>query len=206
VFTSGVSNSLLTPNPTTGRIPTEQLQRHIADLKSSGIIKPRPTLDGSKTNMEQRVSDDKELATKIQREYCFYEGRYKYALRQFLEKATSGNSADDLIARSSLEKSVSLNKRLNSIIEIMNYLAQERVGDTNALVGDINANNTRIVESKSRLMSQYAGLRNDELITKTQKEMVRYTTEKNNHIANQISVWTALNVLALATIYYVYRN
>jgi hypothetical protein len=48
-------------------------------------------------------------------------------------------------------------------------------------------------------------LNNDNAIIMTQKESVRYTQEKNNFNSNQIAMWTALNVVALAGIYYVYK-
>jgi ABC-type transport system involved in Fe-S cluster assembly fused permease/ATPase subunit len=58
----------------------------------------------------------------------------------------------------------------------------------------------------SKLKATYEMLNSTDAVVTTQREMVRYTEEKNNYTTNQITVWTALNVLALGTIFYVYRN
>jgi predicted oxidoreductase (fatty acid repression mutant protein) len=52
----------------------------------------------------------------------------------------------------------------------------------------------------------YKNLNKDNAIVTTQREMVRYTEEKNAYTANQIAVWTALNVVTLGAILFVYRN
>ena len=56
------------------------------------------------------------------------------------------------------------------------------------------------------LTKTYNMLNSDDAIVTTQKEAIRYTTEKNNYTSNQIAVWAALNIVALGTIFYVYRS
>jgi ABC-type transport system involved in Fe-S cluster assembly fused permease/ATPase subunit len=52
----------------------------------------------------------------------------------------------------------------------------------------------------------FGRLKDDNAVVTTQREMVRYTQEKNAYTSNQIAVWTALNVLTLGAIVFVYRN
>jgi hypothetical protein len=49
-------------------------------------------------------------------------------------------------------------------------------------------------------------LQKENAIITTQREMVRFTEEKNNYTANQIAAWAAANVVAIGVIFYVYRN
>jgi hypothetical protein len=52
----------------------------------------------------------------------------------------------------------------------------------------------------------YGILNRDNAAILAQKEMVRYTEEKNAYNTNQIAVWAAANVVALGVIFYVYRS
>jgi hypothetical protein len=56
------------------------------------------------------------------------------------------------------------------------------------------------------LAAQKEFITNKDSLLTTRKEMLRYTAEKNNHITNQISMWAALNVLAIGTIFAIYRS
>jgi hypothetical protein len=105
-----------------------------------------------------------------------------------------------------LRDAKTLNIRLNSVLEVMNYLTQERVSHVNSVTTTANRANTNINEKLTRLQKTYAMLSSDNAIVMTQKESVRYTEEKNAHNSNQIGLWTALNVVALATIFYVYKS
>ena len=105
-----------------------------------------------------------------------------------------------------LQHTKKLNLRLNSVLEVANYMTQGRVTNTNALKDSINKSNVDINKALDKLKNTYDKLNKNNTILTTQKEMVRYTLEKNNYTTNQISLWAALNVLALGTIFYVYRN
>ncbi len=209
VFQNGIMSDSYTPDASTNRIAVANLQNHLRTLETSGVLPARPTrIVGydTETDMDGLVDNDSSTYKKIQEEYCFYEQRYKYSLRQFLTLATSRNDADNASAQRMLTITVRLNRRLNFVIEMMNYLAQVRVDLVNTNKTDINERNRKINDNLSKLNNTYTQLTRDDVIIKTQKEMIRYTTEKNNHITNQISLWASLNILALATIFYVYRS
>ncbi len=211
VFENGVASLALAADPTSGRVPVSALQSYVAELESRGVIKPKTTRNVGdnaemETNMDETVVNDAEFYNRLQDEYCFYEQRYRYALRQFLALATSRVQEDNAKARSMLNITIRLNRYLNSMTEIMNYLAQQRVAATNELKSDIDARNARINANMASLQATYNFLKKDDSIIRTQKEMIRFGVEKNNHVSNQISLWAALNVLAVATIFYVYRS
>lgn len=209
MYTGGVASETLTPDASTGRVPVAVLQAYIQHLEGTGALKKRPTQkvgDRYETDMDKLVAQDTELYKTIQSEFCFYEQRFRYALKIFLQKATSRDSTDNMTARAMLTKMKILNIRMNSVIEVMNYLAQNRVPITNRNKDAINKLNKQINEKYIKTMSMFKMLQNDQNMVRTQREMVRYTEEKNQYTTNQIGLWAALNVVALATIFYVYRN
>jgi hypothetical protein len=139
-------------------------------------------------------------------EYCFYEQRYRYALTMFLSLVTNPTVANNSAAKKILPKTKTLNNRVNLILEVMNYLAQDRVQYVNANTEAVNKLNQNINGKIATLRKSYNILNSDNAIVTTQREAIRYTTEKNNYTSNQIAVWAALNIVALGTIFYVYRS
>lgn len=212
-FPKRLSNSGLTQDEATGRIPVHLLQQQYNTLLGAGIIKPTPVKyvgGGETTTTEpdtlQQQKDDSDLYNRFREEYCFYEQRYRFALRNFLEKSTSRMSNDNTDAQKYLNFTVRLNRSLNSLIEFMNYMSSMRVDTTNSYVASVNSLNKTIEERRKDLQNVANILTKNNGIINVQKEMVNFTSEKNRYVTNQISVWAALNVLALATIFYVYRS
>lgn len=205
----GIASDKLVPDPSTGRIPVAQLESRITALMGTGVIPRRPQIKvgmNLETDMNKLVPQDAELFKKFRKEYCYYEQRYRYALKKFLSLATSRNAGDDDQAQQMLQVTKTLNLRTNSVLEIMNHLAQSRVEDVNGNKQAIDQFNKSINDKLTKLNVQYDVLNRQNIIVNTQKASVQYTEEKNNYTTNQISVWAALNVVALATIFYVYRS
>ena len=210
-FSNGFANVNLEMNTSTGRISETALQTHYNTLLSNGTIPGTPMVAGTDdVDLPKMQENDQKMFNAIQQEYCFYESRYKYALRQFLDKATSRNATDNAAAQKYLTITITLNRKLNSLIEIMSFLGTVRVGKTNSYVQSINANNAQIEANRASLQATYAklmgGASGAGSVLTVQKEMVEYTKQKNAAVTNQISLWAALNVLALGTIFYVYRS
>lgn len=210
LYPNGIGSESLLPDSSTGRVPVAAIQQYVA---KSANLKSRPVLSiatsGSnltETDMDKLVVNDADLTNQLRLEYCFYEQRYRYALKQFLTKATSRNQSDNSPAQVMLGITKTLNLRLNSILEIMNYMAQDRVNQVNTNKTSINSINQSINAKMAKLSSTYALLNEENAIVQTQKEMVRYTEEKNNYTSNQIAIWATLNIIALGSIAYVYRN
>lgn len=209
LYNKGIASDTLVQDPKTGRIPVAALADYVSRLEANGIIKKLPEVKVGtdyEVKVDERVKNDAELFTKFNDEYCYYEQRYRYALKQFLTFSTSRLQADNVKAEAMLENTKILNRRLNSLLEIMNYMAAARVSTTNMNKDSINRYNASINERLAKLKQNYGMLAKENAIVETQKEAVRYTEEKNNYTSNQVAIWGALNVLALGTIFYVYRN
>jgi hypothetical protein len=209
MYAGGVASDSLVPEAATGRVSVALIQARVSSLIGDKVIKARPTQgvgQDTETNMKQLVADDAIFYENLQKEYCYYEKRYKYAFKKFLDLATSRDAADNRAAEAMLRNTKLLNIRVNGVLEIMNYLAAKRVETTNSNVGDINKRNKVINDKLERLQKGYAVLNRDNAVILAQKEMVRFTEEKNNYNSNQIALWAAANVIALSVIFYVYRS
>jgi hypothetical protein len=209
LYKDGVASDALLPEPGTGRINVAALQAHVNALTAAGIIKARPSQQvgtDTETVMRNLVNNDLLMYGNLQKEYCYYEQRYKYAFKEFLKLATSRNPTDNRKAQVMIENAKRLNVRLNSVLEVMNYLAAARVPIVDANKNDINIRNAAINEKLARARSGYEILNRDNAIILAQKEMVRYTEEKNNYNTHQIAAWAAANIIALGVIFYVYRS
>lgn len=207
LFPRGLATDTLAPDATTGRIPVAQLQAHLHSLEQTGVLQPRPTVRlSNETDMDALVAQDARVYQAVQDEYCYYEQRYRYALKKFLTLATSRSTADNTAAQAMIINAKMLNLRVNCILELMNYMAQKRVDSVNTNKKAVNESNASINKKLVDLKAMYERLNKENAIVTTQREMVRYTEEKNNHTTNQYGVWIALNALALGTIYYVYKS
>jgi hypothetical protein len=175
---------------------------------SSYVTNVRPTgTDGlySQTDLSTLQTNDKSLITKLKNEYCHHYTRYNYSLTQFLEELKKASVNADT-AKNWLNASILLNKRLNAFVELVDYLAKSRIQYIQGSVGVVNSLNDELTNLQNALQTTYITLTNDNAIVTTQKEMIKYTLQKNNHISNQISLWATLNILAIATIFVVYRR
>jgi len=187
-------------DPATKRISTSSLQGYIQGLISSGKI------PGKLGSFEQQMTADKAFYASIQTEYCFYEARYKAALTQFLTLVSDAHGADSGAVSAALTATVNLNKRLNSLLEILNYVGNSRARDVNERSPSIDKANSSLQEKIDVLKKQQEFLTSSDSRIRTQEEMVRYSAEKNRAMNIQIMFFVALNVVALGTIITVYKS
>jgi hypothetical protein len=152
------------------------------------------------------MTADKAFYASIQTEYCFYEARYKAALTQFLTLVSDAHGADSGAVSSALTATVNLNKRLNSLLEILNYVGNSRARDVNERGSAIDKANASLQEKIDVLKKQQDFLTSSDSRIRTQEEMVRYSAEKNRAMNIQIMFFVALNVVALGTIITVYKS
>jgi len=101
---------------------------------------------------------------------------------------------------------VNLNKRLNSLLEILNYVGNSRARDVNERSPDIDKANVSLQDKINVLKKQQDFLTSSDTVTRTQEEMVRYSAEKNHAMNIQIIFFVAVNVIALGTIITVYKS
>ena len=108
-------------------------------------------------------------------------------------------------ARQMLNISTQLNQKLNNLLEVVAYVTESRVSKINSNKGHINEGNRNINKRLVELKSQYNLLSRDNAQIETQKEMVKYTKEKNEHVMNQITVFAALNAFAIGAVFAIYK-
>lgn len=210
-FKNGIATTSLTPDPETNRIPISQLSSYVTSLEQAGIVpvhqpKPSSRTKSLETDMDKLVADDSNFFGTVRDEYCYYESRYKYALRRFLELSTSLDNTNNDAARQMLNISTQLNQKLNNLLEVVSYVTESRVNKINNNKDRINQTNKMINSSLNTLSNQYALLSRDNAQIETQKEMVKYTKEKNEYIVNQITTFTALNAFAIGAVFAVWRS
>jgi hypothetical protein len=209
VYSNGVASDELIPDDTTGRVDQGKLGKHVNTLISSGIIRNVPTMPVNmdiETNMDKYIEEDNNLYTALQTEYCYYNPRYLYALRVFLKLATSTDMDDNTKAQNALENARILNIRVNSVLEVINFLTQQRIPRVNVNKKIIQRSNNDINYRIERMGNAFKKIKSDNSIVVTQQEMVRYTKEKNNYTANQMALWAALNLCSIVSIFLVYRS
>lgn len=197
VMPNSVSTATMTIDPNTKRIDAGQLANYVKGLEASGKV------PGVKPNFELQMTTDKAFYTSIQTEFCFYQLRYVAALKQFLALVAAPQGADTTAI---LNSTVNLNKRLNSLLEIMNYVANSRAKAVDARAPQIIDANVKLQEKIVQLNAQKEFLQTSDVRIRTQEEMMRYSAEKSRAMNIQIMFFVALNVVALGTIITVYKT
>ena len=182
------------------RIPPDVLAAKITSLQSSNLM---PT---NKGDVDQQVDVDSQFYKSVKMEYCWYENRYNYLLRKYLKLLMSDNKNDVTLSMSLNNSTTEVIKRLQSLLEIMNTVANERAKRVDTFRqrhidgnDSINKNILRLADIKKKLNS-------NNLRLSTQREMQVYTEEKNRALRVQVTVFAILNVVALGVVYTAYSQ
>jgi hypothetical protein len=205
VMPSSISSSNLPVDPTSQRISMSALQGYVNNLQATGAI------PGQMGTFDDQMAADKQFYAALQREYCFYEARYVAALGEFLTLISapvapgSGSSSNPTLD-TALQTTIDLNGRLNSLLEIMNYVGNERARSVNLRSPQIDAANATLDNKIAILTRQKQFLESGDVRTQTQEEMMRFSAEKNRAMNIQILFFVALNVVALGTVFTVYKG
>jgi len=197
VMPKSVSTATMAIDPNTKRIDAGQLANYVKGLEAQGLV------PGVKPSFELQMTIDKAFYNAVQTEFCFYQLRYVAALKQFLTLVASPQGGDTTVT---LNTTVNLNKRLNSLLEIMNYVANSRAKTVDIRAPQIIDANKKLQEKIIQLNAQKEFLMTSDVRIRTQEEMMRYSAEKSRAMNIQIMFFVALNVVALGTIITVYKT
>jgi hypothetical protein len=200
VMPNSVSTTSLPVDDSTKRISTTALQGYVNQLQGTGQI------PGQLGSFDDQMKADQAFYTTIQAEYCFYEIRYVAAIQQFLSLISNPNGADPNAVQGALNSVIALNSRLNSLLEILNYVGNDRAQKVNARGPQIDAANQTLDEKLAALEAQRAFLTSGDVRVKTQAEMIRFSGEKARAMNTQIMFFVALNVVALGTVLTVFKS
>ena len=200
VMPNSISTTSLPIDADTKRINRSALQSHIERLVSAGQI------PGKIREFDIQMKADAAFYTSVQIEYCFYESRYRAALTQFLALVADAHGADQNAISGALATTVNLNKRLNSLLEVLNYVGNDRATTLNKRSPMINDANEDLRKKIEILKAQQEYLQKSDVRLRTQEEMMRFSAEKSRAMNIQIMFFVALNVVALGTIITVYKS
>ena len=180
---NSISTTTLPVDDSTKRISATAIQGYVQNLVSSGRI------PGQLPNFDAQMEADLAFYASVHTEYCFYEARYVAALTQFMNLVADNRGAD---SSSALTATINLNTRLNSLLEIMNYVGNDA--------------NESLQQKIERLRAQQEFLKSSDVRIRTQEEMMRFSAEKSRAMNIQIMFFVALNVVALGTVLTVYKS
>jgi len=200
-FPNGVTPTQpLAIDPTTKRITASAIQNYV-----DNTLTPAGKVPEVKATIDEQIMADRTFYASVKSEYCFYEMRYIGALTQFITEVSALNATASS-GQAPLTATINLNVTLNTLLEIMNYVGNKRARAVNDRNNDIFKANEKINARLSELAGQQAFLQSSDVRIKTQSEMMRYSKEKNNAMNIQIMFFVALNVVALGTVFVVYKN
>jgi len=197
VYPNGVSSPSLPIDESTQRISPDAVRGHVTQLKNAGVI------PGEVDDFPTQMAADLAFYQAVQAEYCFYEARYVAALTQFIQLAAAPQGADTSAA---LQATIGINRRLNSLLEVLTYVGNDRAKMVNGRSPQIDAANSALDNKIQVLQQQQIFLTTGDVKIKTFEEMMRYSKEKNHAMSIQIMFFVALNVVALGTVISVYTG
>ena len=183
-------------------------------LKAQGLIPMPPTITAASITetgpIEAYMKQDQEFVANIKAEYCYYDGRYRYALQQLIKGLQQGytdsNTTNQKTIQTYLKLTQGLNRTLNDMTQLLNQITQQRRQDTKDQSTSINALNQELVDRGKQLGAQNDILQKEQGAANLFKEMVKFTREKTNYTSNMLALYSFLNITALGLLFYIYRS
>jgi small-conductance mechanosensitive channel len=166
------------------------------------------TVGSEQERIQAFLRKDKVFLESIKQEYCFYDSRYKYALRQLIGKLQAGysesNSENQALIKKYLQASQTLNRKLNDLTQLTNTITQTRLQQTQDQSSAMNSLNAQLEERSKLLQKQNRILATEQGAANLYKDMTRYTKEKVDSTNNLLTLYSFLNITALGLIFYLY--
>jgi hypothetical protein len=200
VMPNSISTTTLPIDDSTKRISQSAIQGYVANLQGTGAV------PGEMPTFDEQMAADKKFYDHVQREYCFYETRYQTALKEFLARVSNPAGVSQTEMQNILDTTTGLNQRLNSLLEIINYVGNERARRVSGRSPKLQEANSQLEKRMAVLQQQQALLTTGGGHIRTQEEQMRYSAEKSRAMNVQIMFFVALNVVALGTVMTVYRS
>jgi hypothetical protein len=191
-----------------GALTAQAIQTLVANLKNTGVV---PTTNG-KTEASADAFQKKQAALlqSVKSEYCFYYSRYKYALIKLLEAIRQGYANSTPDKKQTVEKYLAFtqlfNQKLNDLVQIMDAVTRDMLANTTSMESEIKKVNQTLQEQKDKLAHQHKVIASNEAAKKLNREMVHYTEEKARYTDNLLTLYSALNIVALGLLVYVYKS
>jgi hypothetical protein len=107
---------------------------------------------------------------------------------------------------SRLNQVISINQKLILLSQIINQLSLSRYNSSQKYQKDINSLNETLRGKQEKLQEQRKILTKENASLDVNKRMVEYTSEKNRANNNLLAIYAALNVVAIAMIFYISKS
>lgn len=195
-FGNGITQSILPTTTQTrddeGLLTKDSVNTIINDLFRAGKV--------SKSNVPINA---------IKQEYCFYEMRYKYILKQLINKLKTNYNKNDKAAqavmKTDLQIAQTLNQKLSDITIITAAIAQKlrTESSSNSAVESVS---NELNKKAAILKKQGEIINSNEGAANLYKEMMRFTREKVRATDNLLSLYSFLNIFAFGMLVYIYMS
>jgi len=199
-----------TDRDATGILKPDVIKQYVTTLLSQGKVPKAPAVTAGSSAVEEYMAKDARFITAVKEEYCFYNSRYKYALRQLITQLQEGyitaDNAKKQIIQDYLDRSRGLNTKLNDITQIANEITRTRLQSAQNQNTDINTMNNDL-QSRSTLLSEQNKILSSEQATATlYKQMEKYTRERASATNNMLGLYSVMNIVMIGTLVYMYRS
>lgn len=195
---------------TTGILKQDVVKQYVNTLASQGKLPLAPNVTGDAQAIEDYMKKDNGFISALKDEYCFYNSRYKYALRQLIAKLQEGYITTDVtkrrIVEDYLEKTRVLNTKLNDITQISNEITKKRLESAQSQNSQINSINGALQSRSAVLAEQYKILSSEQANATLYKNMEKYTRERANATNNMLGMYSFMNIVMIGTLVYLYRS
>jgi hypothetical protein len=201
----------------------------IRKLRTAGIIPTAPNLQQTNLNTKTWTSPEQAngnandplavyvqaqntLITNIDVEYKYVHGYYTKAVSCLVDGITAYTSADTDGKRTTINNnevtpnridSIKFNKKLNLLLDIARKISETLLSDSKTYETVINTYNTEFGNRKTRLEEQSKILNSENSASELHKRMVEYTAEKNRAHNNLLTLYSCLNIVAIAMLFYI---
>jgi hypothetical protein len=198
------SSILPTDRDGNGMLKSSMMSDWILRLEGMGVIPSAKSLTAS-----VYVSKITKLLDVAQKEYCFYESRYRASLQYLftsIRNASVNNSAE---AKQTidirLQMTQTLNRRVNDLIQIINAITEKMMKSSDTLQKEIEDFNKNLRLQRDKLEEQNKIIQSNEAKMHLQKEMVKYSEEKARYTDNLLKMYSFLNIVAFGLLIYIYK-
>jgi hypothetical protein len=213
-FQNSILPSSVIRNPD-GTLSDASLKAHITSLQSAGTLPVRPDIKtlqgGAPTNdpaspLALYVQKERTMLDSIKAEYCYYEGRYRYALNRLLDAVAQSSlpATNNTSQQGSFEVYLpitkSLNQKLNDLTQVSNAIAKARYSLSRTDNEQIQSMNNAIAARSETLKEHATILKSDTSAADLRKRMVEYSNEKNNATNNLLTLYAVLNIVAIGVL------
>lgn len=194
------------------------LKNYVQTLEANGQIPKLPPIrdttsapfdsPDSKDPLNSYTTAESAFHKAIQDEFCYYEAAYLSALDAFLQSLANSSLQQQpgQNVQGNLALARQTNQRITVFTQIVNAIAKDRYTKSQGLQSEINNINDKFKNRGAILAEQAQILNKESASADVHKRMAEYTLEKNKANNNLLTLYSLLNVSAIAMLIYISRT